>query len=170
MKKIRTSLMVLQGFVGIGAIAGGLAAIVNPNNPMGITTEALVNSPFNNFFIPGIILFTIIGMGSIASAITLGLDFRFQGYVSSIFSWALVIWIVVQCIMLNEIVHLHIVFFAIGLAEAALSAIILFKQRLFPADLVLSFWKSGKQNKNKMREFLEALKNKKQDRKKELIE
>lgn len=139
MKKIRTALMILQSFVGIGAIAGGLAAIVNPNNPMGITLDTLVNSPFSNFLIPGIILFAIIGIGSIASAIALALDFRFQGFVSSVFSWALVIWIVVQCIMLNEIIPLHIIFFSIGLVEAALSAIILFKQRMFPANFVLSF-------------------------------
>ncbi len=139
MKKIRVSLIVLQGFVGIGALAGGMAAITNPNNPMGVTVEALENSPFSNFLIPGIILFAIIGVGNIVSAIALGLDFRYQGYVSSIFSWALVIWIVVQCIMLNEIVPLHIIFFIIGLVEAVLSATILFSQRLFPTNIILTF-------------------------------
>lgn len=139
MKKVKPLLIFSHGFVGIGALAGGLAAIINPNNPMGITIETLANSPFSNFLIPGIILFVIIGMGNIVSVISLRLDYRFQGYISSIFSWALVIWIVVQCIMLNEIVPLHIIFFVIGLVEAVLSAIILFKQRLFPANFVLTF-------------------------------
>ena len=62
MKTVRRLLLVLQGFVGIGALAGGLAAITNPNAPMGVTTEALKNSAFSNFLIPGIILFTIIGI------------------------------------------------------------------------------------------------------------
>lgn len=75
------------------------------------------------------------------SAIALRLDYGLQGYLSSIFSWALMIWIVVQCIMLNDIVFLHILFFAIGLVEAILSAIILYKQRLFPANLILNFFK-----------------------------
>ena len=139
MKVVRWLLLVLHSFVGIGAVAGGLAAIINSNEPLGVTVEALKNSPFDNFLIPGILLFTIIGIGNIVSAITLGLDFKFQGYISSIFSWALVIWIVVQCIMLEEIVSLHIIFFIVGLVEAILSAIILFKQRLFPAGLILNF-------------------------------
>ena len=138
MKVVRWLLLALHGFVGIGALAGGLAAITNPNEPLGISVEALKNSPFSNFLIPGIILFTIIGIGNVVSAITLGYDFKFQGYISSIFSWALVIWIVVQCIMLQEIMLLHIIFFAIGLVETILSAIILFKQRLFPVDLILN--------------------------------
>jgi hypothetical protein len=139
LKTVRRLLLVLQGFVGIGALAGGLAAITNPNAPMGVTTEALKNSPFSNFLIPGIILFTIIGIGNIISAITLWYDFRFQCYISCVFSWALVIWIIVQCIMLQEIVYLHVIFFIIGLVEVVLSAVILFNQRLFPAGLIISF-------------------------------
>lgn len=139
MKKLKSLLLVLHVFVGVGALAGGLAAITNPDNPMGVTVEALENSPFNNFLIPGIILFTIIGVGNIVSAITLRLDFKLQGYVSSIFSWALVIWIVVQCIMLNDIVSLHVIFFVIGLVQAVISATILFKKRQFPTNLVLDY-------------------------------
>ncbi len=139
MKKLKSLLLVLHVFVGVGALAEGLAAITNPDNPMGVTVEALENSPFNNFLIPGIILFTIIGVGNIVSAITLRLDFKLQGYVSSIFSWALVIWIVVQCIMLNDIVSLHVIFFVIGLVQAVISATILFKKRQFPTNLVLDY-------------------------------
>ena len=135
MKKIHGLLLVLHGFVGVGAMGGGLAAILNPNDPMGVPVEVLKNSPFNNFLIPGLILFAIIGIGNIVSAITLRLDFKYQGYISSVFSWALVIWIVVQCIMLEAIESLHIIFFVIGLVEAILSTIILFKQRLFPVSL-----------------------------------
>jgi len=139
MKKAKSLLLALHVFVGIGALAGGLAAITNPDNPMGVTVDALENSPFSNFLIPGIILFAVIGIGNIVSAIILGLNHKLKGYVSSIFSWGLVIWIVVQCIMLNDIVALHIIFFTIGLVQAAISAIILFKHRQFPANLVLDF-------------------------------
>ena len=44
MKILRWLLLVLHGFVGIGALAGGLAAITNPNEPLGVTVEALKNS------------------------------------------------------------------------------------------------------------------------------
>ena len=137
-KVARRSLFILHAFVGIGALAGGLAAITNPEEPLGVTVDALKNSPFENFLIPGIILFKIIGLGNIPSVTTLALNSKFQGYISSVFSWALVIWIVVQCIMLEDIVPLHIIFFVIGLVEAIISTGILFEQRLFPADLILN--------------------------------
>lgn len=141
MKKVYRLLFALHAFVGVGAVFGGLAAITNPKSPLGIPIEILKNSPFSNFFIPGIILFTIIGLGNIVSALMFRFKSRFQGYISSVFSWALVIWIVVQCIMLNSIAPLHIIFFTIGSIEATLSMIILYEQHLFPVNLILNFYK-----------------------------
>ncbi|MGF7059127.1 hypothetical protein [Brassicibacter mesophilus] len=141
MKIIFRLLFILHSFVGIGAMAGGLAAITNPQEPLGVPVEILKYSPFNDFLIPGIILFAMIGIGNIFSALMIYLKSRYQGYISSVFSWALVIWIVVQCIMLNSVVFLHILYFVIGLIEAVLSIIILFKQRLFPTDIILKYYK-----------------------------
>ena len=64
MKKIYRLLFALHAFVGVGAVFGGLAAITNPKSPLGIPIEILKNSPFNDFLIPGIILFTLIGLGN----------------------------------------------------------------------------------------------------------
>lgn len=141
MKRLYRMLFALHLFVGAGAVFGGLAAITDPKAPLGIPIEVLKNSPFNNFLIPGIILFTLIGLGNIFSALMFRFNSRFQGYISSVFSWALVIWIVVQCIMLNSIAALHVIFFTIGLIEASLSMIILYEQRLFPINLFLNFYK-----------------------------
>lgn len=140
MKRVYSVLFALHLFVGIGGMAGGLAAILNPQEPLGAPIELLQNSPFSNFLIPGIILFTVIGLGNVISAITLGLRFKFQGYVSGVFSGALVIWIIVQCIMINSIVFLHVLFFIIGLIQSVLSALIIFEQRLFPSKLILNFY------------------------------
>ncbi len=141
LKKVYRILFFLHVFVGIGAMAGGLAAMTNPESPLGASVEALKNSPFSNFFIPGIILFVVIGLGNVMSAFLFRFKLRFQGYISSVFSWALVIWIIVQCIMLNAVVFLHVLFFAIGFIQAILSMIILFQQHLFPTNLVRSFYK-----------------------------
>ena len=142
MRTVYRLLFALHAFVGIGAVVGGLAAIINPQAPLGMPVEQLINSPFNNYLIPGIILFTIIGLGNILSAFMFHFKLRFQGYLSSVFSWALVIFIIVQCIMLNTVHFLHIIFLIIGLVEAGLSMIILVEQRLFPANLILSFYKN----------------------------
>ena len=141
MKLVYRVLFALHAFVGIGAIFGGLAAILNPKAPLGVPVESLRNSPFSDYLIPGIILFTIIGLGNIISALAIPFKSRFQGYISSVFSGALVIWIVVQCVMLNDVHFLHILYFAIGVIESALSMIIMFEQRLFPTNIILKLYK-----------------------------
>lgn len=147
MKKVYRLLFALHAFVGLGAMGGGMMAILNPQCPGGMPIDALKNSPFSNYLIPGIILFTVIGLGNVFSAIMILFKSRFQGYISSVFSWALVIWIIVQCIMLNAVVSLHVIFFIIGVVEAVLSMIILFKQRLFPTNLILNFYKEIRRDK-----------------------
>ncbi len=141
MKLIHRFLFSLHVFVGIGAILGGGAAILNPLDPLGASVASLKNSPFSNYLIPGIILFSVIGLGNIISSIIFRFRSKLQGYISSIFSWALVIWIVVQCIMLNDVVFLHVLFFIIGLVQAGLSIVLLFQQRLFPTNIILTFYK-----------------------------
>jgi hypothetical protein len=138
MKKLYKLLFGMHLLVGIGAMAGGFAAISNPWSPLGMPVEALKNSPFTNYLIPGIILFALIGLGNIASAVTLHLKSEYQGYISSVFGWALVIWIVVQCIMIQAVVFLHVLFFTIGLIQAAAAMAVLFKKRQFPANIVLN--------------------------------
>lgn len=141
MKTIYRILFGIQLFVGIGALAGGYAGISNPAAPLGVPTEILKNAPFDNFLIPGIILFTVIGLGSITSALSILFKSRYRAYISNVFSWALVIWIVVQCIMLQNIHGLHVAFFLIGMLEGILSMIVLFNERLFPTNLVIDFYK-----------------------------
>lgn len=136
LKKVNRILFIVHIFVGLGAIGGGLMAILFPSGPAGMPTDALKNSPFSNYLIPGIILFSVIGMGNIVSALTMHFKSRYQGYISSIFSWALVIWIIVQCIMLRLVAILHVIYLMIGLVEAFLSIIILFRQQLFPTKII----------------------------------
>lgn len=137
-------LFALHLFIGLGAMAGGLGAILNPTNPMGVPIELLKNSPFDDFLIPGIILFTVIGIGNVISAVIMLFKSRYQGYISSVFSWALVIWIIVQCIIINTISILHVVFFLIGVIEVFISTSILFEQNLFPANLIINYKKKIK--------------------------
>lgn len=133
-------LFALHMIVGVGAVAGGFAAISNPWNPLGAPASMLEHSPFQNFLIPGILLFAVIGLGNLVSAAAVFFRPWYRAYVSSVFSWALVIWIVVQCVMLRSVVFLHVLFFLIGAVEAALSMILLFQQRLFPSNLVIGCW------------------------------
>lgn len=143
MKIINRLLLILHGFVGLGAIGGGMMAILNPDGPGGMAVDVLKNSPFSNFLIPGIILFTVIGLGNIFSVITMLLKSKYR-YISSVFGWALVIWIIVQCIMLQMVIYLHVLFFIIGLVQSILAMIILFKNKLFPTNIILRVYKGVK--------------------------
>lgn len=138
MKFVNRSLLFLHIFIGVGAMAGGLMAILNPERPGGMPAETLEYSPFSNFLIPGIILFVVIGLGNILCALLMIYKIRYQAYISCIISAALVIWIIVQCIMLRAVVSLHIIFFIFGLVEGVLSLLLLFQKRLFPANIIIN--------------------------------
>src|SRR5690554_6405752 len=96
-KKVKYALYELHLFIGIGAMAGGLGAILNPLNPMGLGTEQLRRSPFDDYLIPGIFLFTVIGLGNLAALIWQWRGGSLHGYASGAVGWILVAWIVIQC-------------------------------------------------------------------------
>ena len=63
-KSIRNIHLILLSFLGLSAIGGGAALIISPSGKLlgGLPLSILARSPFNNFLIPGIILFTVLGL------------------------------------------------------------------------------------------------------------
>lgn len=104
---------------------GGAAAIIDPQNPLGVPAELLNNSPFEDYLIPGIILFFLLGVGNLAGAVAFRYDEKRQGYFGLVMGTALAVWIIVQCVMIESIVAIHGVFFLIGIIKMGLSARIL---------------------------------------------
>lgn len=136
MKIMYKVLMGIHLFVGFGAILGGLAAVTNPIAPLGIPTSALKNSPFSDFLIPGITLICVIGFGNLLAA---GLGFskqKFQGYISGSIGVILMGWIVIQCIMLQAIAALHVIFFLIGMIQGLMALTLLWEKSYFPTNLL----------------------------------
>lgn len=129
MKTIVKICIILHIFVGIGALAGGFAAIINPYNPMGLdAAQALKFSPFKDFLIPGILLFTVIGLGNLFAALAFLRNWRLKPWISGFFASALVIWIAVQCIMLQTIVALHVIYFCIGAVQGLMALYLLYRK------------------------------------------
>jgi len=59
----RNILLILLSMLGISAAGGGTYLILSPSGKMiGMSLKMLENSPFPDFLIPGIILFTILGI------------------------------------------------------------------------------------------------------------
>jgi hypothetical protein len=139
MKIVRISLIISHLFVGLGGVAGGLGAILNPQAPMGASVEMLQNSPFTDFIIPGLFLLVVIGLGNLTAAGMFLLKLKVQGYISGLAAGALVSWIVVQCIMIQAVVFLHVLFFCIGIVQGLLSLALLAEHRLFPTE-ILCMW------------------------------
>ena len=60
---------VLEVIVGIGAIFGGGLLIAAPDGHLlGVPTRILAGTPFDSFLVPGIVLFTAVGVLPLAAA------------------------------------------------------------------------------------------------------
>ena len=61
--------LALEVLLGIGALAGGLVLIVAPRGEiMPLPVSALAGSPFDTYLGPGLILFTVLGLGPLVAA------------------------------------------------------------------------------------------------------
>jgi hypothetical protein len=132
MAKKNKRMAILHLFIGIGAVFGGLAAILQPHSPMGISTDVLEGSPFENFLIPGLILFGFIGLGNSLAGIIVWRGSKMTGYISGFFGCGLIIWIIVQCWIMGDVLFLHILYLVLGMIQAILGLRMLFYNRQFP--------------------------------------
>lgn len=123
-------------FIGVGALFGGLAAILDPYGPMGISTEVLNGSPFDSFFIPGLILFAFLGLGNVLSGVIVWRGSKLTGYLSGFFGCGLMIWILVQCWIMGDVVFLHVLYFILGMVQAGFGLRMLLLNRQFPFSLL----------------------------------
>ena len=109
-------------FLGIGALAGGIALASKPDGSvMQFPLSLLDGSPFTDYFIPGLILGGLFGVGSLAVA---GLGVRgwhVAPFIAFAIGCAQMIWIVVELAVIKELSFLHPTMFAVGLGIAAAS-------------------------------------------------
>lgn len=112
--KILASLLLL--FNGIGAIYGGWHLITHPDgSSLGMPMHHLRHTPFDNFLVPGIILFVANGLFNLFGFAAL--LFNFKKFPLLIITQGAILtgWIVIQCIMLRAVGTLHIIYGLIGL-------------------------------------------------------
>ncbi|WP_336780410.1 hypothetical protein [Paenibacillus illinoisensis] len=124
-------LIILHGFLGIGAIVGGGGLIIDSSGSLlQMPNSLLEHSPFGNFLIPGIILLLVLGIMPIVIAISLityshweigeklnlYLD-RYWGWTFSLYTgFALHIWILVQVYWIQNVSVIHLIYSAWGVA------------------------------------------------------
>ena len=118
----RNILLFLLVLLGLGAVYGGGTMIISPSGELlGMPISMLDYAPFNNFLIPGIILFTILGVIplGVSWALIKKPEFKFAElfnfFKDMYWAWsytiyiafALIIWIQIEATFLHEVHWSH---------------------------------------------------------------
>ena len=113
---IRKLALFLLFFNGISALFGGGSLVLDPSGAsMEMPLDWLAGTPFSSHLIPGLILFLVLGAGSIAAAIATVRKVNNYPLLVSLIGLALVIWIIVQIIMIQQLHWLQALYGGIGL-------------------------------------------------------
>ncbi|SEO44139.1 hypothetical protein SAMN04488134_107149 [Amphibacillus marinus] len=118
--KLKWQLVVLHFFVGLGALVGGIPAILDPANPMGMPDDALQNGPFQSFLIPGLFLSLVLGCANLLAGIITIREGSYAHYANMLMGLILCLWIIIQCYVLWDIVFVHVVYLIIGFIQLLL--------------------------------------------------
>jgi hypothetical protein len=118
----RNTLLILLGFLGLGAIGGGGALIISPNGELlDMPLSILDESPFNSFLIPGMILFSVLGVvpllliialikkpgSKLAEQFNIFKDMHWAWTFSIYIGFILIIWIQLQMVFIHDVHWLH---------------------------------------------------------------
>ncbi|PKD16241.1 hypothetical protein APR41_10670 [Salegentibacter salinarum] len=121
-KIIRNIFLFLLAFLGVGALYGGGVLILYPSGEiLKMPLSLLEKSPFNDYLIPGIILFSILGLvpcllifSLVKKPVSKFLE-KFNVFKDLHWAWSytiyiafvLIIWIQVQMMFLQKVSWLH---------------------------------------------------------------
>jgi hypothetical protein len=111
-------------FLALGALGGGAALVAAPDGSiMQMPLSMLEGSPFPDYFVPGLILGGLFGLGSLVVA-ALGLRrARVAPFMAFAIGVGQMIWILVELAIIKGISILHPLYFGIGLAIAAAAVV-----------------------------------------------
>ncbi len=109
----------LELFLGIGALGGGTALMVGPHGEvLPLPVSALAGSPFVDYFLPGAILVTILGIGPLGAAVLTWRRHPLAPLLAGVTGAALLVWLAVQIAIIGYSNHppLQACYLALGVA------------------------------------------------------
>lgn len=113
---MRVTVIILLIVTGLNALAAGYGFMADPTGlGLGMTTRYLQFSPFENFLIPGIILFFAVGILSLTAVVLAIRRSRFYPAFTIVEGFILTGWILIQVLMVRDFNLLHFIFLLIGL-------------------------------------------------------
>jgi hypothetical protein len=112
--------LIVLAILAIGALGGAAFLVTSPDgSAMQWNLSMLEGSPFTDFFVPGLILGGLFGLGSLAVA-AMGLArVPIAPFLAFAIGCGQMIWIVVELAIIGEFSFLHPICFGLGLAIAA---------------------------------------------------
>ena len=120
-KLTRYSLAIIILVVALNALGGGFYGMAGAKD---VPLEWLKGSPFTSYFIPGLILFVVIGLGFLFTGVALFRSKRWTVQGSFVCGIALLIWICVQLYFIGHVSLLQPVMMAVGFVIMILSVLL----------------------------------------------
>ncbi|MBN2281762.1 MAG: hypothetical protein JXQ65_14365 [Candidatus Marinimicrobia bacterium] len=108
----------LQSFVALGAIPSGVLFLLAPDgSKIGLSLDILHNSPFTDFFIPGLFLLMVNGLFNLAGAFLSFFKSKYCGFGGIGLGIFLIIWILIQVYYIGLTHFFQPLFLVIGGVE-----------------------------------------------------
>ena len=97
LSRVARAALALEMVLGIGALAGGLIFMLAPTGEiLPLPLSALAGSPFDTYFVPGMILFGVLGFGPLAAARLAWMHHPLGPVAAFIVGAGLLIWVAVE--------------------------------------------------------------------------
>ena len=133
MKLLRWLAMLALGFLGISSVVGAVPMILDPDGtPWQMPQTLLDPSPFHSYLLPGIILFIVNGVLSIAALIGVVRRDPWHGGWVVLQGVVLAAWLLVEIAMIRHVWGVH--YFYLGLAVLMIVSGVLLKRERQPAS------------------------------------
>lgn len=113
--------IILLLFNAVSALYGGWSLMTDPSGgSLGIPLGFLDHSPFDNFLVPGIILFITNGIFSLLFAVMVLLNFMNYSWLVIFQGFILTGWLAIQIVMIREFYGpMHVLYFSVALLLVA---------------------------------------------------
>ncbi len=112
---------IFQAFNGLSGLLGGFMLLWDSTgSTLGVKLEWLQTTPFENFFIPGLVLFVMNGLGNSIGFFVTILNHRRAGAIAALFGVFMMLWIIVQLAWISYQNFLQPLYFTSGLTQCLL--------------------------------------------------
>jgi len=127
--KIRIALTLIEAFISLGAIGGGIAILTGAFDQW-FSVAWLTGTPFSDYTIPGLVLLLVVGGGMLLAATTQFLTRKWVVFLSGAMGFIMISWEVVEVAIINRYpqavipstIVQQVLFVVLGLVIVGLSA------------------------------------------------